>query len=114
MGYDLHITRKTFWADDNGPVITAEEWLAYVATDSQLRLDTSSKRHRVTLAIQSRYPDSWLEWFEGDIYTKNPDEPILAKMLEIAAALKARVQGDDGEIYRSANFEDIFYDDAPS
>jgi len=52
-----------------------------------------------------------LEWFQDDIYTKNPDEPILAKMLQIASALGARVQGDDGEIYRSANFQDYYHED---
>jgi len=110
MGYDVHITRKKFWAGDGGPVITADKWLAYVATDAQLRLDPTSKRHGVTLDIQSQYPDPWLEWFEGDIYTKNPDEAILAKMLQISSALGARVQGDDGEIYRSANFQDYFHE----
>ena len=114
MGYDLHITRKKLWSAEEGPVITAEEWLAYVAGDPQLRLDPNMKTYAVRLAVPSKYPDPWLEWFEGDISTKNPDEPILAKMLEIAIALKAKVQGDDGEIYRSANFEDIFYDDTPS
>jgi hypothetical protein len=112
MGYDAHITRKKFWADSEGRPITAQEWLAYVATDPQLRLDPTSKRHTVTiLRIQSQYPDPWLEWFEGDIYTKNPDEAILGKMLQIASALGARVQGDDGEIYRSARLDDFYHED---
>jgi hypothetical protein len=110
MGYDLHITRKKFWADQGGQPITAAEWLAYVATDPQLRLDQSSQRHAVRLSVESEHAEPWLEWFQGDVYTKNPDEPILAKMLEIAKALKGRVQGDDGEIYRSANFEDVVYE----
>jgi hypothetical protein len=67
LGYDVHITRKKFWANLDGPVITAEEWLLYVANDPQLRLDPASKRHSVTIDIQSEYPDPWLEWFEGDI-----------------------------------------------
>ena len=112
MGYDAHITRKKFWADTEGPRITAQEWLAYVATDPQLRLDPASKRHNVTiLGIQSQYPEPWLEWFEDDIYTKNPDEAILGKMLQIASALGARVQGDDGEIYRSAKLDDFYHED---
>ena len=57
----------------------------------------------------SKYPSAWLDCVRGNIYTKNPDEPILAKMLQIAVALGARVQGDDGEFYRSANFEDTYY-----
>jgi len=108
MGYDLHITRKKFWADPDGPIITADEWLAYVATDPQLQLDLNSQRHAVKLLIESEHAEAWLAWFQGDVYTKDPDERILAKMLEIAKTLNARVQGDDGEIYRSANFEDFF------
>jgi hypothetical protein len=111
MGYDLHITRKKFWADPDGPQITAAEWLAYVAADPQLRLEGNSQRHTVKLSVESEHDEPWLEWFQGDVYTKNPDEPILAKMLEIAKALNARVQGDDGEIYRSPSFEDVCYEE---
>ncbi len=100
MGYDLHITRKKFWADQDGPQITTGEWLAYVATDPQIQLDQNSERHTVKLSVKSEHDEPWLEWFQGDVYTKNPDEPILAKMLEMAKALNAKVQGDDGEIYQ--------------
>jgi hypothetical protein len=111
MGYDVHITRKKFWGSEDGPAISAEEWLKYVASDPQLRLDPTSKRHGVTLDIKAEYPNPWLEWFEGDIYTKNPDDAIRTKMVQIAAALGAKVQGDDGEIYRSGRFDDYYYDD---
>jgi hypothetical protein len=37
MGYDLHITRRRHWPDE-GDDITAQEWLAYVERDSELRL----------------------------------------------------------------------------
>jgi hypothetical protein len=112
MGYDAHITRKKFWAGTEGSPITSQEWLAYIATDSQLRLDPTSKRHSVTiLGIQSEYPDPWIEWFDGNIYTKNPDEAILTKMVQIASALGARVQGDDGEIYRSGKLDDFYHED---
>jgi hypothetical protein len=42
MGYDLHITRKTFWADPDGPHITTEKWLAFIAPDPQLERDHSA------------------------------------------------------------------------
>ncbi len=45
------------------------------------------------------YPDPWFDWAQGNIYTKNPDEPILRKMLQIAQHLNAFVQGDEGEVY---------------
>ncbi|HWY77064.1 MAG TPA: hypothetical protein VN281_15680 [Verrucomicrobiae bacterium] len=111
MGYDVHITRKKLWWNEDGPVITAEEWLRYVASDPQLRLDPTSERHSVTINIQSDFPDPWLEWFDGDIYSKNPDEAIRGKMIQIATALGAKVQGDDGEIYRSGKADDYYYDE---
>lgn len=41
----------------------------------------------------------WLDWFKGAVYTKYPDRKTLGKMLEIARFFKAKVQGDDGEVY---------------
>lgn len=109
MGYDIHITRKEYWVDEDGPTINLEEWLAYVASDPDLRLSPESKSMALMAVPGSKYPTAWLDWDRGDIYTKNPDEPILAKMLLIASALGAKVQGDDGEFYRSANFDDTYF-----
>jgi hypothetical protein len=41
----------------------------------------------------------WISHFRGNFSIKNPDEECLAKMRQIAKALGARVQGDDGEFY---------------
>jgi hypothetical protein len=43
MGYDVHITRKKFWADEHGLEITAEEWLQYVAGDPNFVLILKAK-----------------------------------------------------------------------
>jgi hypothetical protein len=40
-------------------------------------------------------------WWRGTIKTKNPDPPIVRKMVEIAERLKACVQADGGEVYLS-------------
>ena len=46
MGYELHITRRKDWADDEGPEITLAEWLALVADDPELQrlLDAVQRR----------------------------------------------------------------------
>jgi hypothetical protein len=44
----------------------------------------------------------WLDLRHGDVVVKNPDEATIAKLLMVARALNARVQGDDGEIYEVA------------
>ena len=39
MGYEIHITRKTEWFDEDGPEISLEDWKAYIASDPEMRLD---------------------------------------------------------------------------
>jgi hypothetical protein len=41
--------------------------------------------------------DAWLDWFDGNIFTTEPDLPLLSKMKEIADQLGARVVGDANE-----------------
>lgn len=103
MGYDLHITRKEFHADPDGPAISSDEWMNYIASDPELRPAPGYGKHAVLMSVASKYPDPWLDWFEGCIYTKNPDKPIVAKMIQIAQKLGARVQGDDGEFYEDTS-----------
>src|SRR5881396_3866264 len=101
---DVHITRRDYWVNEDGPSISLEEWLTYVASDPDFRSSPERKSMALMTIAASKYPTAWLDWSHGNIYTKNPDEPILGRMLEVALALKAKVQGDDGEIYRSASF----------
>lgn len=103
MGYDLHITRREFHADPDGPEIPLDEWLACIASDPELRPAPGFGNHAALMTVASKYPDPWLDWFEGCIYTKKPDKPIVAKMLQIAERLGAHVQGDDGELYEDTS-----------
>ncbi len=98
MGYDLHITRRRNWAD-KGADITADEWLAYVRRDSELLLQPESGPCFAVWSGPSELDGPWLNWADGQIYTKNPDAPLIDKMVAIARQLDAMVQGDDGEIY---------------
>ena len=81
MGYEAHITRRKSWSDTGGPAITEREWLAQVGDDPDL---------------------ASLVWNDGNIDAKNPDEELVRKMVSVASALGAAVQGDDGETYDSA------------
>src|SRR5262245_65787077 len=100
MGYDLHITRAQHWTDDE-PVITADEWLACVDEDPELRLAGYNGPYFALWSGQSKYPDPWFDWSLGRVHTKNPDPPIIGKAVAIATRLGATVQGDDGEVYLS-------------
>ena len=99
MGYDLHITRRNDWSA-TGNDITATEWLAYVKRDPELSLWPENGAHMARWSGKSEHSDPWLDWFEGNIYTKNPDKAFIQKMVHIADVLGAKVQGDDGEIYQ--------------
>jgi hypothetical protein len=99
MGYDLHITRAKFHFQNEGAWITADEWLRYVDQDPELTLAPDNGDYFALWSGKSEYPDPWLDWSEGNIYTKNPDDPLIDKMVEIAKKLNAKAQGDDGEIY---------------
>jgi hypothetical protein len=52
---------------------------------------------------KSKLNEPWLNWHDGNIETKNPDEALIDKMVAIARGLGGTVQGDDGEIYHSGH-----------
>ncbi|MBX2855175.1 MAG: hypothetical protein KTR21_09315 [Rhodobacteraceae bacterium] len=125
MGYELHITRKAHWADENGPEISLDEWLGYVSADPEMRLDGFAeaplpgggvlRAEDQSLAVWTAWPGdggrdgggdggmdglAWM-WLSGDgaICAKHPDIDIRRKMWRIAQDFGARLVGDDGEQY---------------
>ena len=103
MGYDLHITRAKYWAENENHKISAEDWLSIVANDDELTLDTNNGPYLANWSGPSSYDQAWFDWFEGDVFSKNPDRAIFEKMLHLAKQLKGKVQGDDGELYKSVD-----------
>ena len=99
MGYDLHITRRQDWSDENDRSISLDEWRSYVESDPELRMDDSLGEHFAVWSGPSAHELPWLAWANGNIDSKNPDQPLIQKMVAVAAALGASVQGDDGERY---------------
>lgn len=57
----------------------------------------------------SYYPETWFNWQDGNIYTKNPDKATLWKLYQMAQKLNAQLQGDDGEIWSPSDIE-VFVD----
>ena len=119
MGYEVRITRKQDWSDQEGPEIPLTEWIAVVAADPEMRLDgfadasvgggailriesdglsvwTAYSRHR------ENGPMVWFDFRQGNVVVKNPDTEVLRKMWSLAEALSAKVQGDEGEVYDAA------------
>ncbi len=98
MGYDLRITRAIDWTANEGFEVTSSEWLAVVEADSELTPDPVHGPFAV------RYRSvGWFDWYEGNVFTTDPDHTTVIKMLGIAQQLCATIQGDNGESYDSLN-----------
>lgn len=101
MGYDLHITRAENWLENQGREISKEEWLALVHEDPELTPDPTNGDCAVLWQGECSRADPWFDWYDGNVYTSDPDREVLAKSLEMAARLQAHVQGDDGVRYET-------------
>lgn len=115
MGYDLHITRKEYWFDEERATndITLEEWLLFIqSNNSELESsdaywvkvpgDYTKSQPAPGFCEWTAHPQNERPWFkfsDGDISTKNPDEPTIKKMISMAKEFNAKVQGDNGEVY---------------
>ena len=124
MGYDLHITRRQHWSDDEEPAedITLKEWLDYIDSDPDIELSDAYRIKVPGSETESQaapgfcewinHPSDekpWFDYWRGNISTKNPDDDVIRKMVAISKMLKAKVQGDDGEIYELSSDDKISY-----
>ena len=111
MGWEVHMTRADHWPDSHLRPITADEWLAVVAADPELRIDAANGPYFAVWSVPSSYPvGGWFDWADGCVSTKHPDRAIFGKLLQLAGQLGAVVQDDDGEVYSRP--EDLPPDDA--
>lgn len=97
MGYDLRITRAIDWTANRGHQITVGEWLQMASVDTELFADPGNGPY----AMRYR-TNGWFDWYDGNVFTSDPDRATVAKLLLLAKALDGIVQGDDGEIYENA------------
>jgi hypothetical protein len=57
MGYELHITRREFWARRGGPDIDLQEWLDYLARDPEFRQEPSgSEGYAIYMGASEEWP----------------------------------------------------------
>lgn len=100
MGYDLHVTRKEYWCNETGPDISLDEWIRYARSDEEVQQDPDNPGDENWIVVLGL--DSWPLWWRttGEVYTKNPEDAMIQKLISIASVLNAQVLGDDEEIYR--------------
>ncbi len=95
MGYHLTILRT----DGKRTIsITRSEVEALAGAFPEWRYDATQDA-LVSTDDSKEAPALWLS--DGELWTKNPSDATIAAMLKLAEHLKARVRGDEHEIYRS-------------
>ncbi|ENL6781637.1 hypothetical protein AB5Q74_003532 [Salmonella enterica] len=99
MGWELHIIRSENWFDSASNPISSEEWLQLVDDDKELSIDRKNGAFFAIWSGQSEQNESWLDWNDGRISTKHPDEALYCKMLQIAEKLNAVVVDEDDHKY---------------
>lgn len=99
MGYDFHITRRQFWADEDGPAISLAEWLDYTSGDSEIEPDHDNpgSANWVVVSSAGKWPLWWDE--RGEVCAKNPGPALIRKMISVARTFNAGLQDDDGAIH---------------
>lgn len=112
MSYDLSITRSDGDSEAEVP-ITEAEWNTLVANDPELEptpeVAVTNPRTGERITMRGNGMTTWrsstgrtvgLLFSHGRIsFRATDDQVVMAKMRQIAAALDARIQGEDGEWY---------------
>lgn len=88
--------------------ISEQEWMAVVEDDDELLTSPDDARsyYRTNGAPERQFGVKWswnyaMLWYgNGAISVKNPDDETIAKMVQIANKLKARVLGEEDEEYK--------------
>lgn len=100
---DFFITRKkNLLLDENGPMISANEWLVLVENDAELALDDpQTEPYFAVWSGPGDYP-CWVDYDAdlGSLFSENPTDEFFEKMFQIAEILDGTVQGEAGESYR--------------
>ena len=106
MRTELLITRERTFYNDHANLISLAEWLAAVATDSELKVSQCDEQYALIHWISHRvHGDSpaftWCE--DGDILVELQDRKTLGKALQLARLLDARVLDSKDQEYRSTD-----------
>lgn len=109
MSYNVHITRAEHWTESDSKPISLEEAKIYFAgqEDFEYSSGLSVEGPFGKLAVGGDF-FNWLaeedekvpfRHTDGRITVAGADDFVIEKMVEAAAGLNAKVQGDEGEVY---------------
>lgn len=111
MGYEVYITKKKNWYDEDGDEISPEDWQNAVEHDPQMEIvgetiapvgkDGVKISYKSPLLAEWKNPDSgetvWFDYSHGNIVVKSPDEATKKKIKSIASIIGAKAQGEEGK-----------------
>jgi hypothetical protein len=105
VGYELHITRASGWAESQEHAISREEWERFARQDARLREEglvswSDIGDQPVFVLAAHDGIEACLSWREDcvDVWGMS-DEAMRTDLPLIADALGARLAGDEGERY---------------
>ena len=114
MSYNIYITRKENWNDEDGPFIALSDWLAYLSIDPSLQRDAQFDSGRSNGVVDEPTQVIWTEWpgqedgkqmrfhlDDGNIVASDADVATRQKLFVMADVLEAKLQGAKGETYDS-------------
>lgn len=113
MGYHVSIVRTN---GGKGNPITEQEVIDFASKSPGFRIEhPPTPKGQCTVLVYSRDGQDvcglQLDERDGVLWTKNPEDAELEVMLSIAAALGARVKGDENETYKTISDTYVHPDD---
>ncbi len=97
---DVYITRAAHHFDGAQVPIAEGDWRAIVENDPDLRAPDEAYPSYAVWSGTAPGGSHWIDWANGNLFTRTPNDLVLGKLLELAELLGARVQGYRGESYR--------------
>lgn len=106
LSYDIWVTRAHALDQARHFPISMREWLTVADADPDLRLSRDDFLDRVSDAGEPERVHPWLIislpgepplWFmDGAVQTTNADQPVVAKLVQLALKLRAQVLDENG------------------
>ncbi len=99
MTWHIYVTRRPDPALAGGGIGAAEWWQRVMQDPSLIETDGPGTVAPVVWQGDDQTPGACLTWESGALCVRNPDDATICKLWEIADALGAHIEDDDGGLY---------------
>lgn len=100
MGFHVYITRAGHPADGPQLPIPQRDWRDLIDRDPELIAPDEALPSYVLWSGPSKRSAPWIDWADGNLFSRSPDDALFGKLFELAECLEAEVRGENGEAYR--------------